>query len=73
MKRLDKTEITFKILSYVLLTIFALACLYPFIFVLMNSISAKEYVDSARVQVIPLGFQLEAYADVFTNKLFWIS
>jgi len=73
MKRLDKTEITFKILSYVLLTIFALACLYPFIFVVMNSISAKSYVDQSKVSIIPLGFQLDAYAEVFTSKAFWLS
>ena len=41
MKRLDKTEFIFKILSYALLTIFALACLYPFIYILVNSISSK--------------------------------
>ena len=73
MKRLDKTEITFKILSYVLLTIFALACLYPFIFVLMNSISGRDYVDQAKVSVIPMGFQLGAYKEVFTTKGFWLS
>jgi len=73
MKRLDKTEITFKILSYVLLTIFALACLYPFIFVVMNSVSGKDYVDQAKVSVIPLGFQVTAYKEVFATKGFWIS
>jgi len=73
MKRLDKTEITFKILSYVLLTVFALVCLYPFIYVLMNSISAREYVDAGKVSIIPLGFQFKAYARVFQSKLFWLS
>ena len=62
MKRLDRSEITFKIISYVLLTIFALACLYPFVFIVMNSISSAEYVDASKVSVIPLGFQLKARA-----------
>ena len=73
MKRLDRSEITFKIISYVLLTIFALACLYPFVFIVMNSISSAEYVDASKVSVIPLGFQLKAYGDVLTSKQFWIS
>ena len=68
MKRLDKSEIVFKLIAYILLTIFALCCLYPFIFILMNSISAKNYVDAGQVVIIPFGFQLNAYVDVFENK-----
>lgn len=73
MKRLDKSEIVFKILSYVLLTAFALCCLYPFIFILSNSISSKQYVDAADVWLYPMGFDLSAYAYVFQEKGFWIS
>ena len=73
MKRLDKSEIVFKLLAYILLTIFALCCLYPFIFILMNSISAKNFVDAGQVVIVPLGFQLNAYVDVFENKQFWLA
>ena len=41
MKRLDRSEIVFKILAYVLLTLFALACLYPFVYLLSASISIQ--------------------------------
>lgn len=30
-RKLETSELIFKILSYTLLTIFALACLYPFV------------------------------------------
>ncbi len=73
MKRLDKSEIVFKILSYVLLTAFALCCLYPFVFIFSNSISSKEYVDASKVWLYPMGFDLSAYKYVFTEKFFWIS
>jgi putative aldouronate transport system permease protein len=73
MKRLDRSEITFKILSYVLLTIFGLACLYPFIFILANSISGQTYVDDSKISVIPLDIQFKVYLDVFSSKQFWIS
>ena len=59
MKRLDRTEIIFKLLSYALLTVFAICCLYPFLYVLVNSISAKEAVDSGKVNLIPLIYTLE--------------
>ena len=73
MKRLDKTEIIFKVLSYVLLTIFALCCLYPFIYVLSASISSKSAVDDGKVFLWPVEFSIENYKAVFNNKEFWIS
>ena len=83
MKRLDKTEVIFKILSYSLLTIFALCCLYPFIYVLANSFSSKDAVDSGKVLLIPLvgdevkGFKLgldfQTYVKVFSDKGFWMA
>lgn len=73
MKRLDRTEIIFKILSYTLLTIFALCCLYPFIYVLSISVSAREYVEAGKVYIVPMGFNIDVYQDVFGNKDFWLA
>lgn len=73
MNRLDKSEIVFKILSYVLLTAFALMCLYPFLFLVANAFSAKEAVDNAQVSIFPIGFQVDAFARVLSQKQFWVS
>jgi len=73
MKRLDRTEIIFKILSYSLLTIFALCCLYPFIYVLSASLSSRSAVDSGQVVLFPVNFSVDTYVAVFNNKEFWIS
>ena len=73
MKRLDRTEIIFKILAYVLLTIFALCCLYPFIYVLSASLSSRAAVDSGQVVLIPVEFTPITYVEVFNNKEFWIA
>ena len=73
MKRLDRTEIIFKILSYTLLTLFALCCLYPFIYVLSASLSSKSAVDAGKVVLIPVDFSIDTYVAVFNNKEFWIS
>ncbi len=78
MKRLDRTEIIFKILSYTLLTIFALCCLYPFIYVLSASLSNKAAVNGGFVVIIPMvdshpGIDISTYVAVFNNKEFWIS
>ncbi len=73
MKRLDRTEIIFKVVSYVLLSIFALACLYPFIFLLSNSISSREATETGSVFLWPVGFNLNAYVYAFEQKDFWVS
>lgn len=73
MKRLDRTEIIFKILSYTLLTIFALCCLYPFIYVLSASLSSRSAVDTGKVYLLPVGLNFDTYIRVFNNKEFWIS
>lgn len=83
MKRLDKTEVIFKLLSYTLLTIFAICCLYPFVYVLANSVSGKEAVDGGKVFLLPMignakdgfkvGLDVQTYAKVFGDKGFWIA
>lgn len=83
MKRLDKSEIIFKILSYAILTIFAICCLYPFFYVLSSSISGKDAVDNSKIFLWPLignsqdgyrlGVDFQVYAKVFSDKGFWIA
>lgn len=73
MKRLDKTEATFKILSYILLTIFALCCLYPFAFILSSSVSSKAAVENGKVWLYPIGFTFRTYLYVFEQNEFWLS
>ncbi|MDE7105664.1 MAG: carbohydrate ABC transporter permease [Anaeroplasmataceae bacterium] len=73
MKRLDRSEIIFKVVSYILLTLFALACLYPFIFIISASISSQAAVDSSKVYLWPVGFQFKAYLEIFGKSDFWLS
>ena len=84
MKRLDKTEIVFKILSYTILTIFALACLYPLIYVLANSLSDRVQADSTSVVLYPMitkkgtedgiiGLNFNSYKWIFGQEQFWLS
>ena len=82
MKRLDRTEIIFKILSYVILTIFALACLYPLIYILVNSFSGNVQVDAGNVYIIPMtgktgnahvGLDFKSYEWIFEQEEFWVS
>ena len=71
MKRLDKSEIVFKIISYVLLTLFALACLYPFVYVLSAAISGKTAMYEGKVTFLPVDIQFDALIYVFRMESFW--
>src|SRR5690606_14085589 len=54
MKRLDTSEIIFKILAYVLVTLFALATLYPFLYTIFAAISSKTAMDVGAVVFWPV-------------------
>ncbi len=71
--RLDKSEIIFKVLSYTLLTIFALFCLYPFIYTVSGAISGKQAVQLGKVIIFPIDPQFHAFQDVFTDRNFWLA
>ena len=71
--RMSASEIVFKVISYVILTIFALICLQPFIYVLSGAITSKESLDQGQLVLFPIGFQIDALKGVFTSKSFWIA
>ena len=44
-RKLEISELIFKIISYTLLTVFALCCLYPFLYAVSASISGRHAVE----------------------------
>ncbi|MBQ4382769.1 MAG: carbohydrate ABC transporter permease, partial [Oscillospiraceae bacterium] len=70
-RKLEISELIFKVISYTLLTVFALACLYPFVYAVSASLSAREAVEYGRVVLFPKGLQFEAFARMFGDNMFW--
>lgn len=70
-RKLEVSELIFKIISYVLLTIFALCCLYPFLYAISASISGIDAVEKGQVVLLPKNVQFEAFARMFNNNNFW--
>ncbi len=61
-------EIVFQAFDLLLLTAFAFACVYPFIYVLFASLSDPARIVAHRgILVAPLGFSLGPYRMVFEN------
>lgn len=64
-------------ISYIIVTVFGLLCIYPFLHVLAVSFSSKAAVSAGLVNIIPVDFSLDAYDFVTKGgefmTSFWIS
>lgn len=72
-RKLEVSELIFKIISYVFLTIFAICCLYPFLYAISAAVSGREAVEYGQIVLLPKNLQFEAFAEMFNNNMFWNS
>jgi putative aldouronate transport system permease protein len=72
-RKMETSELIFKIISYVLLIVFAAMCIYPFLYALSCSFSSASAVDGGQIVLLPKGLQVQAYIYVFTDNIFWTS
>ena len=70
-RKLEISELIFKIISYTLLTVFALCCLYPFVYAVSASISGRSAVEYGSIVLFPKDLQFEAFAKMFGDNMFW--
>lgn len=70
-RKLEISELIFKLISYTLLTVFALACLYPFLYAISASISGRHEVEYGQIILLPKSIQFDAFVIMFNNNLFW--
>ena len=70
-RKLEISELIFRILSYTLLTVFALGCLYPFVYAISASLSGRHAVEYGQVVLFPKEVQFEAFSTMFQNNMFW--
>ncbi len=70
-RKLEISEFIFKIISYTLLTMFALCCLYPFLYAISASISGIEEVERSQIVLFPKNIQFEAFSTMFNDNMFW--
>ena len=72
-RKLEISELIFRIISCTLLTIFAVACLYPFLYAVSASISGRHAVEYGEVILLPKKIQFDAFARMFNDNMFWNS
>ena len=72
-RKLEISELIFKIISYTLLTVFALGCLYPFLYAVSASVSGRHAVEYGEVILFPKDVQFQAFRQMFNDNMFWNS
>ena len=70
-RKLEISELIFMVVSYVLLTVFALCCLYPFVYAISAAISGRAAVDYSQVVLFPKDIQFDAFKRMFSDNIFW--
>src|SRR5262249_27351476 len=72
-RQMDFRDRAFNGLNYLLLSLLAVAMVYPFVYVLSASISSPPRVLAGDVLLLPHDVQLDAYAIIAQYDLFWIA
>ena len=72
-RRLETSELIFKIISYLFLTMFSIMCLYPLVFAVSASISGRQAVEYSQVVLLPKNIQFDAFKRMFSDNMFWNS
>ena len=70
-RKLEISELIFKIISYTLLTVFALACLYPFVYAISAAVSGRAAVEYGEIVLFPKDVQFDAFKRMFNDNMFW--
>ncbi len=63
-QKLSRGDIAFNIVNYTVFILITLACIFPFYYLLINTISDNELVRLGKIQLLPQGIHLENYVQV---------
>ena len=70
----SKGEVVFEIFNIIFLALVGVVCLYPMLYVLFASFSEpSRLMAHSGLLFKPLGWYLEAYEKVFTNRQIWVA
>lgn len=72
-RKMEVSELIFKIIAYFFLIVFAILCIYPLIYALSSSMSGMKALDRGKVVLWPVDFQFNAFKQVVADSRFWIN
>jgi len=75
--KLSKTDVTFSVLNYLCFAIFTVICIYPFYYLIINTISANDLSAKGMINFLPQKLHINNYIEVLKLKglpnALWIS
>lgn len=63
----------FTVANVVILLGVVFVTLYPFLNIIAQSLSSESAIVSGRVNLLPIGFNLDTYKVVMSDRLFWVN
>ncbi len=73
----SRGDIIFDVINYTFFTLFTILCVYPFYYVIINSISANNLVDAGKIMFFPQGVHFNNYIEVLKmerlGRAAWVS
>ena len=64
-KKMSGSDISFNIVNYLVFLIFTLICVYPFYYLIINTISANDLSANGAINFLPKDIHFENYKQVF--------
>ena len=71
--KLDRSDIIIRTIGYVVVTLYALACVLPFLIIIGTSFTAEEVIRTEGAQLFPKQFTTKAYEMVLQGGAIWKS
>lgn len=67
--KLSTGDKVFNVINYTIFGLFALICIFPFYYIVINTLSDSQAVSNGDVLIWPIGFNFKNYTEVFQLKL----
>ncbi len=67
-RKLSVSDRIFYGISYTVFTLIALVCIYPFYYLIINTISRNDYVDLGLIMYRPIGVHFQNYINLFKQN-----
>ena len=64
-KKMSREDKIFHTINYTVFFLLALICIYPFYYLIINTISRNDYVDLGLVMYAPIGIHFQNYVNIF--------
>ncbi len=71
--KLGVSDIIIRVFGYILITFYALACVFPFLIIIGTSFTNESVIRAEGVQLFPKEFTLKAYEMVVRGGMIWKS